>query len=145
MDIKNCTHTRGGRPWRFYADDGGGPRPIHGAYYKEKHGWVADTWNRRGEKYQNYRIVNELDLDLTDWRDQIPWDQLIDEVIYVTWDPLKEWIAWLESPIKGKSGWIRVPSSSSGSGYGLGIIKMPQPPTDWRQAIARRPDQIHTG
>ncbi len=139
MDIKNCTHTRGGYPWRFYAADCGGEFPIHGAYYFVDQ-WVIGKWSVTGVFHMPINL--HLSLDLRGWKDKIPWDQLVDEVIYVTWDPLKEWIAWLESPIKGKSDWIRVPSSGfrPGSGYGLGIIKMPQPPDDWRQAIARRPE-----
>ncbi len=136
MDIKNCTHTRGGHPWRFYTDDGDGCFPIHGAVFVG--GWRITEHAKDG----THPTRESFDLDPANWQDQIPWDQLVDEVICVTWDPLKEWIGWLGSPTKGKFGWIRVPSSSSGSGYGLGIIKMPQPPDDWHKAIARRPEKL---
>ncbi len=140
MNIKDCTKTVGGYPYRFYADDGGGPRPIHGAYYKEKYGWVADTWNRRGEKYQNYGMAHELDLDLDlrDWKDKIPWDRLADEIVVVTWDSYRGFRGYSHEPKRCFKScfWLCL----TGGVWSLDCVKMPQPPDSWKEAIARRPE-----
>jgi hypothetical protein len=33
MKIENCIETKGGHPYRFYAKDGSGMYPIHGAIF----------------------------------------------------------------------------------------------------------------
>ena len=40
---KTKTH---GYSFRFYADDGGGDYPIHGAYYHPAAGWQIQSWTR---------------------------------------------------------------------------------------------------
>ncbi len=75
-----------------------------------------------------------------DWRDQIPWECIVDEVEWVTYDKTYGWKGHNCSPKMLSDDdcfWI----NPQGRSWVIGGIKnMPQPPADWRQAIARRPE-----
>lgn len=43
IDFSKPITTRGGLEVRIYAQDGGGPRSIHGAF-KNSDGWIHNTW-----------------------------------------------------------------------------------------------------
>ncbi len=74
-----------------------------------------------------------------DWQDQIPWEHLREEIEWVFINyPGGTWRGGGEPIYRNRT-------RTSNPGYSLNGVKMPQPPTDWRQAIARRPDQIRTG
>ncbi len=139
MDIKDCNRTKGGHPWRFYADDGGGRFPIHGAW-QDIHGstWHPGRWAINGQ----YSVDNNshLNLDLTDWRDQIPWGHIVDEVIFVARED-GFWRGYFKEPAYCGRYWS-YPELS----YSLqGVKGMPNGPTEDREAIARRPDTARTG
>ncbi len=134
MDIKDCTKTVGGHPWRFYADDGGKHYPIHGAWHCPCNCWIPGEWNHLGEKRGMDDNGKSLDLDLTDWRDQIPWECIRDEVEWVTWSK-DIWMGFTCKPRRDPAIWAFV----DGRCFDLSGHKMPQPPSDWREAIARRP------
>lgn len=40
--------TRSGKPFRYYASDGGGSHPIHGAVQEGNGVWLAATWTAQG-------------------------------------------------------------------------------------------------
>ncbi len=123
MKIKDCTETKGGHPWRFYADGAGGAYPVHGAYYWQGN-WYAGEWTPSGKFHYSNHINSEYDLDLRDWRDQIPWDRLIDEIIVVEKTNMGTWWGF---------------SDKREDVYNLACIKMPNGPVG-EQAIARRPE-----
>ncbi len=123
MDIKNCTRTKGGSPWRFYADGAGGAYPVHGAYCWQDN-WYAGGWTPSGKFHYSNHINSEYDLDLTDWRNQIPWDLLVNEIIVVEKTNMGTWWGF---------------SDKREDTYNLACIKMPAGPIG-EQAIARRPE-----
>ncbi len=131
MNIKDATRTKGGYPYRFYADDGKGCKPVHGAYFKNNV-WNCDSWTMDGRFYYVNNIESPYDLDLTDWRDQIPWEHLSDQVKWVFFQE-GYWYTCTEEPKKINTCYY------SGTINILLRVKMPQPPADWREAIARRP------
>jgi hypothetical protein len=82
MRIEDATQTVGGHPVRIYATDGGSAQEmIHGAIWVAE-GWQATTWSKRGKKFQGppVDVRGEFDLDLRDWREDIPWSCLRDEI-----------------------------------------------------------------
>ncbi len=132
MNIKDITRTKGGHPWRFYADGGAGYFPIHGAIFIN--GWQVTEHTKEGKHPRD----ENFDLDLTDWRDQIPWDRLVDEIVVVTWDSYHGLRGYDHEPkcCSKTCLWF----SSKGKFWLLTCIKMPHSPDNWRQAIARRPE-----
>ncbi len=137
MNIKDCTKTVGGHPWRFYADGAGGAYPVHGAYCWQDN-WYAGEWTPSGKFHYSNHINSEYDLDLRDWRDQIPWECIRDEVEWVAWDNPSGWRGFNSEPRLSHCPdvWMR----GAGVSWELNGIKMPQPPADWREAIAWRPE-----
>lgn len=96
-------------------------------------------WSNSGKLLQSSPAdalpYHYLNLDLTDWRDEIPWNVLADWVQVVVREPNGRWLACEYEPLsKNIHGWV-------GGGYVLFInaIKMPEGPADWREAIAERP------
>ena len=139
MRPEEATQTVGGHSVRIAWTDGGPEKKfVHGAWHSEFLGWRVGAWRNDGkhlgpdsEEYQG-----ELDLDLTDWRDEIPWNVLADWVQVVVREPSGRWLACEYEPLpKNIHGWV-------GGGYVLFIdaIKMPEGPADWREAIAKRPE-----
>jgi hypothetical protein len=136
MNIKDCTRTKGGHKVRIYADDAGGTYPVHGAIYNpEEKIWGRFEWTSDGYAYAG-KGDSLYNLDLTDWRDEIPWECIRDEVnwVYTHYDG-GAWRASIEEPCEYNG--FRDPAN--GRCFALGAIKMPTPPADWREAIARRP------
>ena len=135
MNIKDCTRTKGGHKVRIYADDAGGTYPVHGAIYNpEEKIWGRFEWTSDGYAYAG-KGDSLYNLDLTDWRDEIPWDSLIDEIEWVARDETAGWYGYKTKPEAMYSTW-----TANERCYGLGAIKvMPPGPADWREAIARRP------
>jgi hypothetical protein len=135
MNIKDCTQTVEGNPVRIYATDAGGDFPVHGAVYQIGC-WNIKSWTMTGKYWpgEDYH----LDLDLSDWKDDIPWDCLRPEIKCVARDKCGQWLGHDGEPIKdGQDGiWC----SAGHEIYALDGVKMPQGPADWKEAIARRPE-----
>lgn len=131
---KECTHTKGGIPFRFYADDAGGDFPIHGAIYDciiRK--WFVDAWAMDGGNITD----PDRDLDLTDWRDKIPWECIRPEVKYIARDATTKiaWYGYEYKPHLRERTW----TTSEGDIYDLSGLNMPEGPEYWTQSLARRP------
>ena len=102
------------------------------------------TWEETGKVRFVYGIEpicpgapNFLDLDLRDWKDEIPWECIREEVnwVYTHYDG-GAWRASIEEPCEYNG--FRDPAN--GRCFALGAIKMPPGPADWKEAIARRPE-----
>jgi hypothetical protein len=76
----------------------------------------------------------KYNLDLTDWRDEIPWNCLRDEIQWVARDFSGEWSGFANKPTRfdETAKWIGWRATLKG-------VKMPEGPADWREAIAKRP------
>lgn len=142
MKPEEATQTKDGKPVRIYATDGGGEYPVHGAIWNyEFSQWVLLQWSlngvfisRDGEK------LPPLDLDLTDWKDEIPWECIKKEIKYVAKWKNGGWLGFRRMPtlsIEGTS-WVCDLNSSC---YSLSAVKMPEGPKDWTQALAKRPEK----
>ena len=133
MNIKDATQTKDGRLVRIYATDAGGPYPVHGAVYSDRR-WKVATWTEEG--HAHYKFATGDDLDLTDWRDEIPWECLRDEIQWVARDCNGDFLGFREKPELGVVAWTEggwIPFTLEG-------VKMPAGPTSWRDAIAQRPE-----
>jgi hypothetical protein len=141
MEIKDCTRTKDGTPVRIYATDCGGTYPVHGAVWIEKRyfpAWVQENWTRDGK-----RVLGEnhgLDLDLHDWRDDIPWECLKKEIEWVARDQDGIWHGYPGNPQHIELGHMLGHWTNHGKKRDLSGVKMPAGPSDWREAIAQRPE-----
>jgi hypothetical protein len=132
MNIKDCTQTKNGTPVKIYEvyED-----KVHGAFFNGTE-WIICIWRLDG---QNVCYDDKyLNLDLSDWKDEIPWDCLRPEIKWVARDKCGQWLGHDGEPIKdGQDGiWC----SAGHEIYALDGVKMPQGPADWKEAIARRPE-----
>lgn len=132
---KECTHTKGGAPFRFYADDAGGDFPVHGAIYDQAtKRWFVDAWKEDGRNV----TVQKYDLDLTDWRDLIPWECIRPEIKFVARDKLSKtaWYGYKHEPERHNSfSW----NDDNEPIYSLEGLNMPEGPEDWTQSLVKRP------
>jgi len=134
MRIEDCTKTKDGRPVRIYATDGGGLYPIHGAIWmNSEEGWRVATWTKGGN-YDDGERVWCFDLDLHDWRDDIPWEYIKGD--WVARDKDGSWYSFETRPriFELQQVW------DYGIKWCLCGVKMPAGPDDWREAIAQRPE-----
>lgn len=137
MRVEDATRAVGGYPVRIYATDGGGWFPIHGTIWIDKNGpRLVYRWRRDGVGEEN---IEKYNLDLHDWRHDIPWSCLRDEIQWVARMRLGIWFGYRERPSCDEGavfdGWIGPVFDS------LKGIKMPTGPEDWRDAIAKRPKE----
>lgn len=121
--------TEYGAKVRLYCVDAPGKFPVHG----HVEGFTfPSSWDAEGKSICG---SNNL-IPAPDWREQIPWDALADWVQWVDRDGDGAW--------RGHSQKPRVPASfnlwTSAVPVPLGIVRMPEGPTDWREAIAQRPE-----
>ena len=79
-----------------------------------------------------------LDLNLHDWRDEIPWGRLRDEIKYVVRDADGKWWGHGREPLPKEYKWQT--SLHDSMHCSLRGVKMPRGPTDCRDAIAERPE-----
>jgi hypothetical protein len=139
INIKDCTQTKDGTPVRIYATDGGGKFPVHGAVFnKDDCRWTILTWTITGSLYLT-GDEHGLDLDLSDWKEKIPWDCLRPEIKVVARDDDGRWFGYLEEPELKMDGQYKIWRSEI-MNCPLKAITMPQGPSDWKEAIARRPE-----
>ena len=67
-----------GYAFRFYADDGAGDHPIHGAFYDPKFGWIIESWTR------DLRRKDAYGCDSLDLIEVTPYDDFkVDEPVMV--------------------------------------------------------------
>jgi len=137
IDVKDATQTKGGTPVRIYATDGGGHYPVHGAIWKGSEGWVLSAWAKSGSDSSDSLFGSPKDLDLTDWRDHIPWHCLRDEIEWVARDLDGDWYGYNQRPRQRYSAWW-----FEDLGYWrIHGVKMPDGPSCWWEAIAQRPEE----
>jgi hypothetical protein len=74
-----------------------------------------------------------------DWKDEIPWDRLIDEIEWVTWDKICKWKGFHSEPRNPHNSTDAYWHLVKGQVWDLNCVKMPTPPANWREVIARRP------
>ena len=137
MRIEDATQTVGGHPVRIYATDGGGWFPVHGAIWENKDGpWLVYRWRRDGVGEEHKEQYN---LQLHDWRDEIPWSALNPDISCVVRDQSGNWIGLNASPLgPGARSWTL--SGDLHVVYPLTGFKISNAPADWREAIAKRPE-----
>jgi hypothetical protein len=137
MKIEDCTQTKDRTPVRIYATDGMEPYPVHGAM-KKPGGWTIELWAQDGRCMPDGPPSGK-DLDLHDWKDEIPWEWIKGE--WITKDSWDRWFAWPGSykPFPSDTGFWDDGCGNIPQRIGP-AIKMPTGPADWRQAIAKRPE-----
>lgn len=123
--------TRDGRAFVPYCIDAPAPYTVHGRLEGES---IPRAWRKNG------RSPDKRELDLLpapDWREQIPWDALADWVQWVAYSGDDQiWRAYEYEPVQMERRW----GSKRGRSFILSAVRMPTPPADWREAIARRPE-----
>jgi hypothetical protein len=133
MNIKDCTQTKDGTPVKIYEEY---EEKAHGAYLNKEE-WLIAVWSADGHNVIPGRL--NLDLDLSDWKDDIPWDCLRPEIKIVARDEDGRWFGHLEEPELKMDGQYKIWWSTT-MNCPLKAINMPDGPTDWTEAIARRPE-----
>jgi len=141
MKIKDATQTKDGTPVRIYATDGGFTQTIlHGAVQTSK-GWQIAIWDNSGY-FAGPAILftalnNDLDLDLHDWWEDIPWEYLEDWIQCVVMDPQNQWFGGTINAFEiEKDGICGITGESI---IMISGIKMPMPP-DWQNSKVKRPE-----
>lgn len=120
--------TKYGAKVRLYCVDAPGKFPVHG----HVEGFTfPSSWDAEGKSICG---SNNL-IPAPDWCDQIPWDWFEPWVQWITWD-IDGWYAFECEPRNAGSSWARV----KGRHNPLRAIRMPDPPNNWREAIAQRPE-----
>ena len=143
MRIEDATQTVGGHPVRIYATDGPKEYPIHGAIFREG-AWHVVCWTIDGSYMTGWKT--EFDLDLYDWRDEIPWGCLRDEIKWVKRTLTGLWWGIEETCVRFFDMGKESPDSSPDAWgcryiyHDLSVIKMPEGPEGLREVIARRPE-----
>lgn len=138
MKIEDATQTVDGHPVRIYATDGGGWFPIHGAvWFKRFEEWKLMDWTRNGgAQSKDYGF----DLNLHDWKDQIPWDCLQDWIQWVAKDKDGDWwVGYRKKPIQYTKMCACMWYTDDVYCVLCGV-RMPEGPARWTDAIAQRPD-----
>jgi hypothetical protein len=134
MRIEDATQTVGGHPVRIYATDGGiYSNNIHGAIWRS--GWQFQVWKSTGEAALPI-TESVYDLDLHNWRDDIPWECLRNDIQWAARDLDGTWFGFADKPMRSDitATWF------GGRETSLKGVKMPSGPADWREAIAKRPE-----
>lgn len=132
MNIKDCTQTKDGTPVKIYEEY---EDKTHGAWFNDVE-WIIAIWDSKGENVLPSK--HALDLDLSDWKDEIPWDCLRPEIKVVARDKCGQWLGHEIEPNKDAQDgiWCSVGHEI----YALDGVNMPKGPSDWKEAIARRPE-----
>ena len=137
MNIKDCTRTKGGHEVVIWEVIDG---IAFGRFNWKDTVQIAKWFAQNGHCFWlsiDQTLRTEFDLDLTDWRDQIPWDRLIDEIEWVARDKMAGWYGYKTKPEAIHSVWVSNQTCSR-----LEAVKgMPPGPANWREAIARRPEK----
>lgn len=135
MNIKDCTQTVSGAPVKIYEVY---ENQIHGAIGNtHDKNWRMQVWTTEG-KYSKMDKSHPFDLDLTDWRDEIPWDHLIDDIEYVAMDRNGNWWGHKYKPESMPLGDTWEADGSLDDEWDLSGIKMPIPP-NWKESLVKRP------
>jgi hypothetical protein len=89
--------------------------------------------------YATYLLNGDhyVDLELHDWKDDIPWDCLRPEIKYVTRDKNGDWFGHIIEPKPIDNVWDTYYFYEV---FDLSSVIMPEGPSDWKEAIARRPE-----
>ena len=132
MRIEEATHTQDGSPIRIYATDGEANVPIHGAFWNGRE-WRLMGWNRKGEACC---LDSSKNLDLHDWRDDIPWECLEDWIQWVALGYNGNWVGCISEPQIGQFGLLLALEEPT---IIISGVKMPTPP-DWQHSKVQRPE-----
>ena len=139
---KNKTYTtREGSPVRIYATDGRGTYCIHGARHT-RGGWKVAAWDKFGRLSTTTTTLKDL-VEVKDWRDDIPWDYLHEDIVCVARDKDGEWYGYItDDLLRSEKSW-KPPEGYNyqDSIFDLTAVKMPHGPDDWREAYAVRPEK----
>lgn len=138
MRIEDVTQTKDGTPVRIYATDGGsGKNMVHGAI-RVYGGWQQAMWCEDGKQHTGPvpDFPGQFYLDLHDWRDDIPWQCLKEEVQWVAMDDSNHWFGYSKEPTIKDDFWAK----TGGVVRDLQGIKMPTPP-DWQNSKTKRPEE----
>ena len=130
--------TKNGMLVYIYSTEAGGPEPIHGAIWNELNRyWQVEDWTENGYVRKTCDDSN-FDLVLTDWKEQIPWEKLKEDIKYVTWSPKQGWKGHATYPtyMNGVGVWC----NKAEKYFDLGALKMPDPHPGLR-LIAKRPEE----
>ncbi len=142
MRIEDATRTKDGTPVQIFKrlDDSSSFPYVGVFWFEEGQEWEPNRWNEEGKNECFFAGKDNLDLDLHDWCDEIPWECLRDEIQWVARMRKGPWIGFLRQPHVCENsvfeGWIGSIVCS------LNGVKMPEGPTDWRQSLAQRPEDL---
>lgn len=136
INIKDCTQTVEGNPvkiYEVYENVKFNVSYIHGAYHDNCGWWLMAVWNISGQN--TIPCDDKLNLDLSDWKEKIPWDCLRPEIKYVTRDKNGDWFGHIIEPKPIDNVWDTYYFYEV---FDLSSVIMPEGPSDWTEAIARR-------
>lgn len=144
MKVEEATRTENGHPVIIYRTDMGGRFPVHGACY-EKGEWVLMKWTEDGRVGDGWPPW-AFNLDLTDWRKRIPWENLKPNIKYITRDFFHDaWCGWDEQPVLEEYCWD-LPEErkkwrpAKTRVWNLDGLYIPSAPEDWKETLAKRPE-----
>ncbi len=145
MRIEDVTQTKDGTPVRIYATDGCGWYPIHGAIWDyEDNGYKPFWWTKTGCSLLGAGTEHLTDLDLHDWRDDIPWECLKEEIQWVAKMPIgeKEWYGFATKPelVEKEKGSFCFWQSKLIDAFRLEGVKMPEGPNNVKDSLTKRPE-----
>ena len=149
ININKKYTTRKGHSVRIYATDCGGVYPVHGAVYEKDFNnnyiWVSRTWTSDGEETDG-DFESSYDLIEVDWRKEIPWDYLRDDISFVARDENGEWNGFTGDIYRdykrNPNAWFLLDPIVK-TFYCLDVIKMPEVHDNWYDAWAVRPEEKH--
>lgn len=132
----------GGRKVLIYNTNAGGGFPIHGAVWdRDLEQWLVFVWDANGINSFNQKS-NNFDLNLTYWKDQIPWNVINPQILTIkkTACQYDIWMGFDVIPTFG-DGRIEFPISATyWSLEGLYILNAPEWGIDYPDIpIAIRP------
>ncbi len=129
VDIMDVTRTKGGHEVKIW-------EVINGlAWGRIYYGVIRfATWDIDTGKVRfvsdliptPHGSMNNLDLDLADWKDKIPWEHIIDKIVFVAANEDGKWKGFACDPIRGCTEYF----ARIGRSYCLDAHKMPKPPDD---------------
>ncbi len=137
MRIEDVTQTKDGTPWEFFKRLWNGL--VIGAWTNGFGHIRPGIWNSDGnciDVLGEGAHYHNLNLDLHDWRDDIPWELLKNWIRWIAMDEDGEWRGYEIEPACDPNRWY---SARRRKATTLSGVKMPTPP-HWRSSKVERPE-----
>lgn len=107
---------------------------VHGAWFENGSQPIIASWDLTGKKLES--PYSQLDLVLSDWKEEIPWCCLNKHIRWVARDKDGSWFGYINKPYLSENEWKIDKDSDC---FELNCLEMPNGPSDWKKAIIERP------